>query len=70
MVKFYVGEMSSHWCGVQEVHILERLNFVLSAEDESGAAFIDSSLREANMEFIRSDNKIRTLFEMGTLEAV
>ena len=69
MVKFYVGEMSSHWCGGQEVHILERLDFVLSAESESVVAFIDSSLRQANMEFIRSDNKFRTLFEMGTLEA-
>ena len=62
-VKFYVGEMSSHWNDRKEVHVLDRLDFVLSANNERGIAFLDTLLREAQRDFIRSDNEYRTLFE-------
>ena len=68
-VKFYVGEMSSHWNDRKEVHVLERLDFVLSADNEEGVAFIDAALRGAQKEFIRSDNEHRTLFDVSILEA-
>lgn len=68
-VKFYVGEMSSHWDDGKEVHVLERLNFVLSADNEEGVAFIDAALRRAQKDFIRSDNECRTLADISVLEA-
>ena len=67
-VKFYVGEMSSHWDDGKEVHVLERLDFVLSADNEEGVAFIDAALRGAQKEFIRSDNEHRTLFDVSIME--
>lgn len=69
IVKFYVGEMSSHWVNGKELHVLERLDFVLSADNAKGIAFIDSALREAQKDFIRSDNQYRTLFDINILEA-
>ena len=68
-VKFYVGEMSSHWDDGKEVHVLERLNFVLSADNEEGVAFIDAALRGVQKDFIRSDNECRTLADISVLEA-
>lgn len=68
-VKFYVGEMSSHWNDRKEVHVLDRLDFVLSANNERGIAFLDTLLREAQRDFIRSDNEYRTLFDISILEA-
>jgi hypothetical protein len=67
-VKFYVGEMSSHWNDRKEVHVLDRLDFVLSADNERGIAFLDTLLREAQRDFIRSDNEYRTLFDISILE--
>lgn len=67
-VKFYVGEMSSHWDDKKEVHVLERLDFVLSADNAEGIDFIDASLRKAEKEFIRSDNRCRTLADISILE--
>ena len=67
-VKFYVGEMSSHWNDRKEVHVLDRLDFVLSANNERGIAFLDTLLREAQRDFIRSDNEYRTLFDISILE--
>lgn len=67
-VKFYVGEMSSHWNDRREVHVLERLDFVLSADNERGIAFLDTLLREAQRDFIRSDNQCRTLVDISILE--
>ena len=67
-VKFYVGEMSSRWGDGEELHILQRLDFVLSA-DEDGIAFIDVALRGAQKEFIRSDNQFRTLVDISILVA-
>lgn len=69
-VKFYVGEMSSHWNDRKEAHVLERLDFVLSADNEEGIAFIDASLRNAEKEFIRSDNRCRTLADISLLAAL
>ena len=68
-VKFYVGEMSSHWDDGKEVHVLERLDFVLSVDNEEGIAFIDEALRGAQRDFIRSDNEHRTLADISILEA-
>ena len=68
-VKFYVGEMSSHWNDRKEVHVLERLDFVLSADNERGIAFLDTLLRETQRDFIRSDNQCRTLVDISILEA-
>jgi hypothetical protein len=68
-VKFYVGEMSSRWGDGEELHILQRLDFVLSADNEDGIAFIDVALRRAQKEFIRSDNQFRTLVDISILEA-
>ena len=67
-VKFYVGEMSSHWNDNREVHVLERLDFVLSANNEKGIAFLDAMLREAQRDFIRSDNEYTTLVDISILE--
>jgi hypothetical protein len=67
-VKFYVGELSSHWNDRKEVHVLDRLDFVLSANNERGIAFLDTLLREAQRDFIRSDNEYRTLFDISILE--
>lgn len=67
-VKFYVGEMSSRWGDGEEFHILQRLDFVLSADNEEGVAFIDAALRGAQKEFIRSDNEHRTLFDVSIFE--
>ena len=69
-VKFFVGEMSSRWGDGEELHILQRLDFVLSADNEDGIAFIDVALRGAQKEFIRSDNQFRTLVDISILEAV
>ena len=67
-MKFYVGEMSSNWNDRKEVHVLDRLDFVLSANNERGIAFLDTLLREAQRDFIRSDNEYRTLFDISILE--
>lgn len=68
-VKFYVGEMSSRWGDGEELHILQRLDFVLSADNEEGVAFIDAALRGAQKDFIRSDNEYTTLVDISILEA-
>lgn len=68
-VKFYVGEMSSRWGDGEELHILQRLDFVLSADNEKGIAFLDATLREAQKDFIRSDNECTTLVDISILEA-
>lgn len=68
-VKFYVGEMSSRRFNGEEFHILERLDFVLSANNEKGIAFLDAMLREAQRDFIRSDNEYTTLVDISILEA-
>lgn len=69
-VKFYVGEMSSRRLNSEEFHILERLDFVLSANNEKGVAFLDAMLREAQRDFIRSDNEHTTLADIILLGAV
>ena len=68
-VKFYVGEMISRWGDGEELHILQRLDFVLSADNEEGVAFIDAALRGAQKDFIRSDNEYTTLVDISILEA-
>ena len=69
MVKFYVGEMSSHWvdlgCGQEEVHVLERLNCVLVAHNDSAADCLDEALRRGYQDFIRSDSSVRTLVDLN-----
>lgn len=68
-VKFYVGEISSHNTYGEEVHVLERLDCVLTIEGEKAIGLMDAALREARKEFIRSDNPYRTLVDISVLEA-
>lgn len=69
MVKFYVGEMSSHrvdlGCGQEEVHVLERLNCVLVADTAAAVICLDEALRRGYQDFIRSDSSVRTLVDMS-----
>lgn len=56
-VKFYVGEISSHYLWGVEAHFLTRIDFILIA-DLYMVEYIDKLLRDANREFIRSDTKM------------
>lgn len=67
-VKFYVGEMSSHRVYGAEIHVLERLDCVLTIEGEKAIGLMDAALREAQKEFIRSDTEYRTLADISILE--
>lgn len=70
MVKFYIGEVSSYNTYGVEIHVLERLDCILTVEDEKAIASMDAALREARKDFIRSDSEYRTLFDMSILEEV
>ena len=70
-IKFYVGAMESDYITIfgqrEEAHILTQLDYVLTASSEKEAAIIDALLRDADKEFIRSDNKVRTFVEFDIL---
>lgn len=70
-VKFYVGEMSSYLVnlgrGEEELHVLERLDCVLSADTRLAIDCLDESLRKANKSFIRSDNPVRTVVDFNAM---
>jgi hypothetical protein len=68
-VKFYVGEMSSYRIDDEEIHILESLDCVLTAEGHRAVSCLDGLLRDAQRDFIRSDNKARTLVALSVFEA-
>lgn len=69
MVKFYVGEMSSHQIdlglGLEEVHVLVQLDCVLVADTPAAVECLDDALRCASQDFIRSDNTVRTLVDFN-----
>ena len=69
MVKFYVGEMSSHWvdlgCGQEEVHVLERLDCVLIAATTTEVDCLDKALRRGYQDVIRSDSPVRILVDFN-----
>lgn len=71
MVKFYVGAMSSYLVnldrGTEELHVLERLDCVLSADTQQAIDCLDESLRRSEKDFIRSDNPVRTLISSDVL---
>jgi len=64
MIKFYIGEMSSHYDGNQEVHVIERIDCLLYAETEQAAKYLGDLLRAAHKDYIRSDNT-RTVMARG-----
>ena len=66
-VKFYVGAMESNFWDGEEIHILTRLDYVLTAYIDTEVANIDTMLRASDKEFIRSDNKVRTFVEFDIL---
>lgn len=68
MVKFYIGEVSSYRNDGTEIHVLERLDCVLTVEGEKAIELMDAALREAWKGFIRSDSEYRTVFDMSILE--
>lgn len=72
MVKFYVGEMSSYRVdlgrGEEELHVIERLDCVLSADSQPAIDCLDEALRRAYRGFVRSDNSVRTLVDFSVLQ--
>jgi hypothetical protein len=70
-VKFYVGAMESDIATIfeqrEEIHILTKLDYVVTAQGEKEVANIDALLRAADKEFIRSDSRARTFVELSIL---
>jgi hypothetical protein len=63
-VKFYVGAMESDIATIfgqrEEIHILTKLDYVVTAHGDREVANIDTMLRASDKEFIRSDSDVRT----------
>lgn len=72
MVKFYVGEMRSYRVdlgrGEEELHVIERLDCVLSADNQPAIDCLDEALRRSYRDFVRSDNPVRTLVDFSVLQ--
>ena len=70
-VKFYVGAMESDIATIfgqrEEIHILTKLDYVVTAQGEKEVANIDALLRAADKDFIRSDSRVRTFVELSIL---
>ena len=79
-IKFYIGNISSHFLdlgfGEQEVHLLDRLDFTLTAANPREATIIENLLHDANSahsekwDYIRSDNNHITLVSLEVLNGV
>ena len=73
-IKFYLGEVSSHHVylgrGLEEVHVLERVDCVLTVETEDAADYLENALRHSNQSFIRSDTTTRTLVDFNVFKNV
>ena len=74
MVKFYVGEMSSYkvdlGSGLEEVHVLERVDCVLLADTKAEVDCLDNALRRSFQDFVRSDTTTRTLVDFNVFQEV
>lgn len=72
MVKFYVGEMRSYRVdlgrGEEELYVIERLDCVLSADNQPAIDCLDEALRRSYRDFVRSDNSVRTLVDFSVLQ--
>jgi len=73
-VKFYVGSMESDYATIhgerEEIHILTKLDYVVTAQGEKEVANIDALLRTSDKEFIRSDSDVRTYVALDIFNKV
>lgn len=69
-VKFYVGAVESNFCDREEIHILTRLDYVLTAHSDEATDQLDTMLRAAGKEFIRSDNHVTACVEISVLSRI
>lgn len=69
-VKFYVGSMESNFCDGEEIHILTRLDYVLTAHSDEATDQLDAMLRATGKEFIRSDNNCMAAIEISVLNRI